>query len=314
MSGGSISAIVVSYRTGPVLRQSLAALMALPELVEIIVVDNGNGPAERRYLDQLAAGGGVRLLRPGKNLGFAQACNLAAEQASGEYVALVNPDLIVPPTAFPAVLDAFSAHPRAWLCGARLCNMDGSEQRGGRREVVTPWRALAEVLRLARLFPNHPHFRRMHMHETPTPEGVVEVATVSGAFMVMPRRLWRELGGFDGRMFLHVEDADLCLRIHKAGGAVLYCGSASVFHHLSTSDVPSLFVEWHKARSGALYFRKHFASAYPNWALTMVIVALWARWLLLCVVEGPRNLRWLGAYLRGCLTRGAGEDAGASPG
>lgn len=309
MSGRSISAIVVSYRTGPVLRQSLAALMTLPELVEIIIVDNGNGPAERRFLDQLAARRDVvRLLRPGKNLGFAQACNLAVEQAAGEYVALVNPDLIVPLATFPAVLDAFATHPQAWLCGARLCNMDGSEQRGGRREVATPWRALAEVLRLARLFPNHPHFRRMHMHEIPTPAGVVEVATVSGAFMVMPRCRWRELGGFDARMFLHVEDADLCLRIHKAGGVVLYCGNAPVFHHLSTSDVPTLFIEWHKARSGALYFRKHFASAYPNWALTMVIAALWVRWLLLCVFEGPKNLRWLALYLHRRLMMGQGAE------
>lgn len=298
---GRVSVIVVSFRTGPVLGMALNQVLAQPEVLEVIVVDNGNAAAERKVLDRLHAGPDrVRVLRPPHNLGFAAGCNLAAAQAAGDYVALVNPDLMVPTGTFAGILQVLDDHPHAWLCGARLCNMDGSEQRGGRREVATPWRALAEVLRLARLFPRHPHFRRMHMHETPTPDGVVEIATVSGAFMVLPRRRWQDLGGMDGDMFLHMEDADLCLRILKAGGTVLYCGHLPVYHFHSTSDVPQLFVEWHKVRSGAHFFRKHFRDEYPGWALSVVIAALWARYLLLAAAIGPADLRWgLRRWLRG---------------
>lgn len=290
----NVSAIVVSYRTGAVLERTLAQLLAQPEVAEVIVVDNGNDVAERALLDRLDAGPErLRVLRPEHNLGFAAGCNLAAEQAVGAYVALINPDLMVPDGTFAAMQGVFAQFPHAWLCGARLSNMDGSEQRGGRREVATPWRALAEVLRLARLFPRHPHFRRMHMHETPTPDGVVEISTVSGAFMMLPRARWRQLGGMDAAMFLHMEDADICLRILKAGGTVLYCGHVPVYHYLSTSDVPKLFVEWHKVRSGARFFLKHFRTEYPGWALGVVIVALWARFLLLVAKEGAADLHWI---------------------
>jgi N-acetylglucosaminyl-diphospho-decaprenol L-rhamnosyltransferase len=290
----SVSVIVVSYRTGPVLRDSLSALFEQSEPVEVIVVDNGNDQANRDYLDGLTATQPkLKLIRTNRNLGFAAGCNLGADAATGDYIALVNPDLIVPPGSFSAVLDVLKQRPDAWLCGARLSNMDGTEQRGGRREMATPWRVFAEALRLNRLFPHHPHFRRMHMHESPTPDAVVEVPTVSGAFMVLSRRHWRELGGMDPAMFLHMEDADFCLRILKSGGTVLYCGHVPIYHHLSTSDVPRIFIEWHKVNSGAHYFRKNFSDSYPYWAISIIIAALWGRWALLGMLNLPRDIPWL---------------------
>lgn len=296
-----ISVIVVSYHTGPSLRLCLSALLVSPDVAEVIVVDNGNAPTEREYLDQMVQAGppAVSVLRPGRNLGFARACNFGAERAGGDFIAIVNPDLEVAAGTFAEVVAALDSNPDAWLCGARLCNLDGSEQRGSRREVATPWRVLAEVLRLDRLFPNHPHFRRMHLCGTPVPSGVTDIATVSGAFMVFPRQHWQSLGGMDDAMFLHMEDADICLRILKAGGRVLFCGDAPVRHHLSTSDVPRVFVEWHKVRSGNYYFRKHFSQTYPDWALTLVGVALWARWVMLSIVNGPADLCWSWRRFRG---------------
>jgi len=172
------------------------------------------------------------------------------------------------------------------LCGARLSDANGTEQRGGRREVLTPWRALIEATGLWRLFPRHPHFARFNLHQEPAVEGVVDMPTVSGALMLLPTARWRELGGMDEGLFFHVEDIDLCLRVLKAGGRVLYCGHARVVHHKGSSDVTRCFVAWHKTRGLVCYFFKHFEGPYPRWSLAVTALAglpgdafrLWRRW------------------------------------
>jgi N-acetylglucosaminyl-diphospho-decaprenol L-rhamnosyltransferase len=289
MDKQSVSAIIVSFRTGPALRECLERVMAQPELLEVIIVDNGNEASTRSFLDSLSSPK-IRVVRPGCNLGFAAACNLAASQSQGDYVALINPDLILPEETFAKIIKAFSLHPKAWLCGGRLLNMDGSEQRGGRREILTPWRAITEILHLERLFPGHPHFRRLNLHESAPITGLAAVPAVSGAFMVLPRFRWLELGGMDNKFFLHIEDIDLCLRVLKAGGNVLYCGNAPIYHYQGTSDVSRCFIEWQKALSAIYYFGKHFRESYPDWALRSVAGAMWLRFLLLVFRHAPSDL------------------------
>lgn len=277
-----ISVVMVTYRTGAILRESLMVLRGQPEVAEIIIVDNGNPAEDGAWLTDYCSGNpSVRLIRPGRNIGFAAGCNKAAAAATADYVAFVNPDAIVPSGTFAAILDALTRHPDIWLCGGRLLNMDGTEQRGGRRDVLTPWRCLVEVLRLDRLAPAHPYFRRLHLLDDPPVAGVTTVPVVSGAFMVMPRERFTALGGMDEAMFLHVEDIDLCVRVLLAGGQVAYCGDAPVFHRLSTSDVSRCFVEWHKTRSTIRYFFKHFRSVYPAWSLAAIGIILWLRFAAL---------------------------------
>lgn len=288
-NGRPISVITVTYRTGPILGDCLAALRGHSEVAEIIVIDNGNPPEASVLLDRLAADGVIRLIRPGRNIGFAAGCNLGAAQAVGTHLAFVNPDLIVPPGSFARILPILAENGEIWLCGARLLNMDGTEQRGGRREILTPWRALVEVLRLDRLAPEHPHFRRLHLQDERPVTEVTAVPTISGAFMVMARERFTALGGFDEGMFLHIEDVDLCLRVLLAGGTVVYCGDVPVNHRRSTSDVTRCFIEWHKSRSTIRYFFKHFRTSYPLWSLMMIAALLWLRFCVAAIRALPAD-------------------------
>ncbi|MEO0034962.1 MAG: hypothetical protein RLZZ501_985 [Pseudomonadota bacterium] len=293
--GDGFTVGVVSYRTGPVLDSCLGALLAAAGVVEILVVDNGNPPEASARLDRLAAAEPrLRVIRPGRNLGFAAGCNLIAARARGRLLALVNPDLIVPAATFDALRACLDADPAAWLCGARLLNPDGSEQRGGRREVLTPWRALVETLRLDRLAPHHPHFRRLHLLDGAPPETTVAVPVISGALMAIRRDRFLALGGMDEAMFLHLEDIDFCLRVLAAGGRVLYCGGVPVHHHRGSSDVARWFVEWHKTRSSIRYFNKHFRATYPGWSLRLIALLLLARFALVAGRALPADFgRWL---------------------
>ncbi|MEI8395706.1 MAG: glycosyltransferase family 2 protein [Rhodospirillaceae bacterium] len=278
----TVSAVVVTFWTGSILKECLSALVAEPEIAEIIIVNNGNDRNTEAWLEAFReTDSRVGLVYPGGNLGFAAGCNYGAARATGAFIALVNPDLVLPAGAIARFLEVFRDQPDAWLCGGRLEHPDGTEQRGGRREELTPWRGFVELTRLDRLFSGHPTFRRLHRYQQPAVRQVCEVPTVSGAFMMIPRDLYESLGGMDEAMFMHFEDADICRRVRQGGGRVLYCGHIPLTHHLSTSDVSRVFVEWHKARSMIYYIRKHFAGSTPFPVILAVRVVLWLRWTIL---------------------------------
>jgi N-acetylglucosaminyl-diphospho-decaprenol L-rhamnosyltransferase len=268
------------------------SMLAQAGLRELIVVINGADDATRALLTERAKEDGrICLIDPGKNVGFAPGCNLGAAAARGEHLAFINPDCSLRSGTFAAVLDVLARQPKAWLVGGRLQHPGGREQRGGRRDFMTPWRAFVEATRLGRLFPNHPYFKRLHLvDETPLLEPA-RVPVVSGAFMVLRKSDFERLGGMDGNFFLHVDDYDLCLRIHLAGGEVWYAGNVSITHYRSTSRASPLFIEWHKTRGACYYFRKHFQAAYPGWALSIVSAALWVRLCLLALGGFPGHLR-----------------------
>lgn len=307
---GCVSAVVVTYWTGPALEECLSALLRQDGLLEVIVVDNGNDDETRSWLAELASGETrIRVFDTGRNIGFAAGCNFGAAAARGRFLAFVNPDLILPPGTLNAVLATLASHAGAWLCGGRLLNMDGTEQRGGRREILSPFRAFIEVSRLNRLFPNHPYFRRLHLYEDEPVLDVIEVPTVSGAFMMIAKAHYEAVGGMDDNMFIHFDDADLCIRIGNAGGKVLYCGNVPVYHYLSTSDVPRTFIEWHKTRSTCYYFHKHFRATYPAWVLTLTNLMVWLRFALVAARALPHDL---GVMVRR-WTRGQSKAVSAPP-
>ena len=119
------------------------------------------------------------------------------------------------------------------------------------------------------------------------------VPVVNGAFMMMRRDYFERIGGMDEKFFLHCDDLDLCLRVHRHRGEVWYAGNVPITHYRSTSDVPRLIVEWHKTRSSGYYFKKHFHSTYPRWALSALSAVLWARFLLIAARLLPSDLEKL---------------------
>ncbi len=300
-SARSISSITVVYYTGPVLWACIESLRMQPELAELILVVNGIDAESRQRLRGLASSEPrIRLIESERNIGFAAGCNRGAAVATADWLTFVNPDCVLAPGTFGAILDVFDRQPQAWLVGGHLQHPDGREQRGGRREILSPWRAFVELVRLDRLFPNHPYFARLHNYEGEPVNAAIEVPTVSGAFMMIARSHYERLCGMDDNMFLHLDDVDLCIRVGQYGGQVWYAGHVPITHHLSTSDVSRIFIEWHKTRSTSYYFVKHFQRSYPRWALSGISILLWLRFGLVALTSLPSDLsgilrRWKSA-------------------
>ncbi|MBI1251153.1 MAG: glycosyltransferase [Alphaproteobacteria bacterium] len=275
-----VVAIVVSFNTGPILETCLARLAADPDIAAIVVVDNGNPPeAEARLRAFAAANARARLIAGQGNVGFARGCNLGAAAAPDADVFLfVNPDLALAPGAAVRLAETAARGPQPCVAGGRLFGPDGAEQRGARREAITPWRVFAAFSGLTRLEPLHPIFRSPFRERDPVPAAPIEVAAVSGALMAMTVRDFRALGGFDEAYFLHVEDIDICARARRAGGSVWFDPRAEGRHEGATSNVARAEVERHKARGYVRFFR---TSARGPWSrLQAEAMALILPWLL----------------------------------
>jgi N-acetylglucosaminyl-diphospho-decaprenol L-rhamnosyltransferase len=276
-----VSIVMVSYHTGPELDEAIGAVLAQGADLELIVVDNGNPEEVTTALKgRSLADPRLNVLTGHGNVGYAAACNLGARQASGEYLLLLNPDCVLQPDTLINLIRLTEGTARPWVAGCRIVNPDGTDQRGSRRELPTPWLTLVEALRLDRMAPNHPYFRRLNQHDEPLPESVGVVPAVSGACMLMPLDDYRTIGGMDERYFLHVEDLDLCFTIARAGGTVLFVPQVSIVHYKSTSNASAVWIEWYKARGFTQYFRKNFTGLYPDLFLTSVNLLVWCYYVL----------------------------------
>jgi GT2 family glycosyltransferase len=249
-----ISVIMVSYMTGPALFEAIMAVMDDHDIIELILVDNGNDVQTRLKLGELQQRyDRLRLIQGHGNIGFSKANNLGASFANGEYLLFLNPDAILI-AGTPQKLVACGRNLTApWVVGAMLRLTNGKEQRGARRKMLTPWSAIVSFSPLHKL----PMFKSIHRESDVVPDQPVNIPVVSGACMMMNRVSFNAIGGFDEDYFLHVEDIDLCRRVGDAGGQVFFVPDADVTHYGSTSRVRHRTVEWEKTKGFITYFRKH---------------------------------------------------------
>lgn len=276
---------MVSYNTGPVLFRSIEAVLLQENLKELLIVDNGNSREVRARLKELSdADPRITLITGQGNVGFAMGCNLGAAKATGDYLLLLNPDCVVPGSALPKVLGALEARPEAWLAGCRILNPDGSEQAGSRRNLLTPAVAFVENFRLYRLLPGdkgkESYFKRMNFHDEDKVEEPTFVPAISGAFMMIDRQRYYDLGGLDEEYFFHVEDLDFCYQVNEKGGKILFVPDVTPVHYRATSKVSDFFVEFYKARGFTRYFHKRFKGKYFAGFLELMTAAIYCRFLV----------------------------------
>ncbi len=266
----AVSVVMVVYRTGHPLAESIRRVLTDPVVDEFILIDNGSPAEEVAFIDAAAAANGSRMtvLRGQGNVGFARAVNLGVGVAHGEMIVVLNPDAYLEKGCVRALHKTLKICRVPAVVGARVMNPDGTEQRGARRGEVTLVTSLLSVTGLAKKV-HALHGFEVHHEDDPAPTRGVPVPTISGACFAMRRSDFLGLGGLDAGYFLHVEDVDLCWRTRQAGGEVLFEPRARVTHLGSTSQASPLKVEYWKGVGLARYFRKR---ADNGWRQTMAIL------------------------------------------
>jgi GT2 family glycosyltransferase len=217
----SVSAVVLAYRNEPWLERCVHALLDSEGVdVEVVLVDNG---CTDGAVDRLTPTPGVTVVRPGENLGFAGGCNAGAKAASGEFLALMNGDLIVGPDAL-AELVGFAQKPEVGIAQPSIrlsddpsrLNSDGNEVHFLGFSWCGSFGEPAEK------------------RSSPRP-----ITSVMGAAMLLRRSLWDELGGFEPRYFAYHEDVELCRRCWHRGLELVNVPSAVAVHRYEFGREPS---------------------------------------------------------------------------
>jgi len=208
---------VVNYRTldylGDCLGSLIAALAATPASSRIAVLDNGSGDDLAGVAAEFA--GAVDFHEVDENRGFGAGHNVLAARNDSPMICMVNPDVVATHTAvFARLLDALG-DPGVAVAGPLLRTTAGEPQRFDHGE-------LRGVRARVALGAGHAHWQPRTRR--------AEVAWVSGAFLLVRRAAFEAAGGFDEGFFLYKEEEDLCLRIRRAGGRVLYCPDVEARH------------------------------------------------------------------------------------
>ena len=228
-----VDVVVVGYHSRDLVTACLDSLAGDARLCSMTrtVVDNGSGDGTVEAV--AGRSDGAVALDLGNNTGFAVANNVGISRGSGRYVLVLNPDTVATPGAVRTLVDFADAHPGAGVVAPQLLNSDGSPQLTARAFPTVAAGLFGRRSVLSRWLP-HNRWTRAYLLErerAADDDQPYPVDWVSGAAMLVPRRVIEQVGGLDEEFFLFWEDADWCRRISDAGYTIWCVPAATIVHH-----------------------------------------------------------------------------------
>jgi len=256
-----LSIVMVNFNTRELTAQAVSSILECsPKLsYEIVVVDNSADPRQS-YRDSRP---NVSVLGGVENKGFGNACNIGAKHSGGKYVLFLNSDTLMHPGTLEQCVAYLEGRPEAGALGERTLLADGTLDHACKRGFPTP---SAAFYYFAGWDKKHPGSRKYGAYRASWVDerSVGEVDSVAGSFLMMPRKVFDGVGGFDESFFMYGEDLDLCYRVKEAGYRVVYYGKASVTHLKGQSGLHtrSKTVAFYFYDAMRLFYRKHYAKRY----------------------------------------------------
>lgn len=272
----NISVIIVKYKAAGLLKRCLASIPD-KQVEEVIVIDNEVN-----------------------NRGFGKAVNIGVKQAKGEYILILNPDCVLNKETIPQLLKRLIKKPKVAIVGPQLRDFENQPYLSFTKQpnkvnawVVYSW--------LDTRWKNNQYSRDYWYQGRPLNKPL-KVESISGAAMMMRKKDFLDVGGFDERFFMYWEDYDLCARMMAVGKEIWFEPKAYLLHLRAGSTQPdSLKVKRWFWQSRYRFFKKYFGRGYgtlvaaglwiqEEWQFSLIFVlALWLRFWRL-----PELMPWLG--------------------
>ena len=230
-----LAIIIVNWNGGDFLGRCIESVANFPPQLnyEVVVVDNASTDGSREWLKSL--GQRVHLIANEENLGFGRANNQAFASSNAPLLFLLNSDAEVHEGAIDRLIATMREDKKIGVVGPRLLNTDGSLQPSVWRNPLTPFEMIVTALRLYKLIPSRLRanllvgFHWDHSHRR-------SVRMLSGAAVLVNRKVIDDVGGFDERFHMYGEDNEWALRIVRAGWLLLFEPEATVTHHSGKSS------------------------------------------------------------------------------
>ena len=277
-----LSIIVLSYNTCEITLRCLRALInSLNNKInwEIIVIDNGSTDDSvqniKNQMSHLRQGFGgqanFKIIINNKNLGFARANNQGAKIAKGKYILFLNSDIIVNNIDFKDLVEYLDQHQDTAALTVKVKLDNGEIDQASNRGFPHLWRSFCyfsglekifgRLLYLSKLFGGYhllnKDFNKIH-----------EIDSPSGAFFLVRKNIFKQVGGFDEDFFMYGEDLDLAFRIKKQSYRIVYYPLQTVTHLkyqsglLHNDKKIKQSIKSHFYQAMKIFYDKHYASKY----------------------------------------------------
>ncbi len=275
-----LSVIIVNYNVKHFLEQCLFSVLKAADKVEteIIVVDNHSADGSVQMIKKNFLQ--VNLIANDENLGFSVANNQGIKLSKGEYILLLNPDTIVEEDSLRKIVDYMDAHLLAGGLGVKMIDGKGRFLPESKRGLPTPAVAFYKIFGLSRLFPKSKLFNRYHLGYL-NPDETHEVEVLSGAFMLLRKKVLDKIGLLDDTFFMYGEDIDLSYRITLAGYKNIYFAETTIIHYKGESTKKgslNYVMIFYKAMQ--IFVSKHFSDKQASLFSLLINLAIYFRALI----------------------------------
>lgn len=270
VSETDVAVVVLNYNTEEYTRRCLRSVFersggASPSF-NIVVVDNASRSFDPDSLRLEFPDIEVRV--SGSNLGFGGACNLGALNSRSRYLYFLNNDTLFLNNVLHEMCRCLDSCPEISVCGARQFSGDMRTVRSTRKPPRILGRPLLDSSSCRR--PAGPV------------DDPVEVEGLSGSNLFIRADIFREVGGFDERIFLYHEEDDLAVRVRRKGGKLALVPRAHLQHFHGKSSPARLSVFMEDAASLVYYYEKHAGRAIAHVARLRLSASYLARLLKAC--------------------------------
>ena len=264
-----LSIAINSYQNPELLRLCLESVFRSVKdaSFEVLVVDSKTEEATRLVMEDFPQ---VRFFHYEKNVGFPVLLNRSLEESTGEFMLLINHDIILTENTVPELLSLMESDSTIGIAGPRQVNFNGSEQASCFR-FYRPWTILYRRTFLGKLpfGKRHLEWFLMKDYDRKLPR---QVDWIMGSAMFVRRSAVEAVGPMDTRFFLYMEDVDWCRRFWEHGWKVIHIPSVSVFHYHGKGSARGGFLgslllnrlTWYHITSAIRYFLKYLGKPLPK--------------------------------------------------
>ena len=255
-----LSVIILNYNVRYFLEQCVLSVQKALEGIdsEIIVIDNASSDDSCEMMKTKFPH--IKLIENEANLGFPKGNNIGVAQAKGEYICILNPDTVVAEDTFSKILNSqlITHNSQLGIIGCKLIDGAGNFLPESKRGVPTPWVAFTKIFGLYKISNYFGKYYAQHLSENES--GKVDILV--GAFMMMKRELYLEVGGFDENCFMYSDDIDLSYLVLKTGKTNYYFHETSVIHYKGESTVRDGTYMKRFREAMQFFYKKHFKKSW----------------------------------------------------
>lgn len=266
--------VILNYNGRNFLEKFLPSVITYTQTATIYVADSASTDGSVAWTEQHFPS--VKTIILPKNYGYAGGYNRALQAVDAEYYVLLNSDVEVTSQWLEPLIDLLDSNPTIAACQPKLLAYHDKTQfeYAGAAGGYIDW--LGYTYCRGRIFYHNETDRGQYDTSAP-------IFWASGAAMVIRAQLFHDMGGFDEDFFAHMEEIDLCWRLHSAGYQV-YCCPQSVVYHVGGGTLPPS-----NPFKTYLNYRNSLAMLYKNLPPNRVGFILFLRLLL----DGVSSVRYL---------------------